>query len=179
MFLDDDDHLLHNKVLQEIVEAINKVDEDTMFIWQMRYPNGKVLPSKEHFKLKQIEMGGIGSPCFIFHSKYKKFAQWDEWKVSDFRIICKLHEIIPKKKWIGKVYIQINNYGDFGNRNDILTNVTNKMIYHKSWFWILIPKYHFQLKSIFIFQIKTYKKYWMRSKVKIKKICNMCFNLLY
>ena len=104
LFLDDDDHLLHNKVIQEIVSEIKKADEDTLFIWQMRYPNGKLLPTREHFKSEQIAMDYIGSPCFIFHSKYKGFAKWDQWKASDYRVIKKLHETIPNTKWIKKVY---------------------------------------------------------------------------
>lgn len=158
LFLDDDDHLLHNKVIEEIVSKINKADEDTLFIWQMRYPNGKVLPTKKHFQNKELERNNIGSPCFIFHSKYKEHAKWDQWKASDYRVIKRLYKMIPKKKWMNKVYVQINNYGDLGNRNDIMEDVvTHKLIYNKTWFWFLIPKYHVRIGDNFIFQLQTYQ----------------------
>jgi hypothetical protein len=169
LFLDDDDHLLHNKVIKEIVSEINKADEDTLFIWQMRYPNGKVLPTKKHFQTEHVEFNHIGSPCFIFHSKYKEHAQWDHWKASDYRVINKLCEVIPKKKWIEKVYIQINNYGDYGKRNDISDYVvTNKLIFNKTWFWFLIPKYHTKIREHYIFQIHTYQNLLKRYIRKIK-----------
>lgn len=170
LFLDDDDHLLHNKVIEEIVAEIKKADDDTLFIWQMRFPNGKLLPTSKHFKSKQIAFNYIGSPCFIFHSKYKNIAQWDEWKASDYRVIKALYEKIPKKKWIEKVYIQINNFGDFGNGNDIVQDVTNKIFFKKTWFWLLIPKYHTKLNDIYIFQTKTYRQYWKRGIKKLQRI---------
>ena len=172
LFLDDDDHLLHNKVIEELVSEINKADDDTLFIWQMRYPNGKLLPTSEHFKYKHVEFEHIGSPCFIFHSKYTDIAQWDEWKASDYRVIKGLYDKIPNKKWIEKVHVQINNYGDFGKRNDIVEDVTHKFIFNKTWFWFFIPKYHTRINSIYIFQIETYRQFWKRGLKKIKKIFN-------
>ena len=50
LFLDDDDNLFHNKVIEEVVKEIQKGDEDTIYIWQMRYPNGLVLPPNDSFK---------------------------------------------------------------------------------------------------------------------------------
>jgi hypothetical protein len=134
LFLDDDNNLLHNNVIQEIVSEIKEADEDTLFIWQIRYPNGKVLPKKAHFNSRKIEIDNIDTSCFIFHSKHKENIRWDEWKGSDFRFISKLIEEIPRKKWIEKVFIQINNLGDFGNRNDINHDTINKL-YLKKWFW--------------------------------------------
>ncbi|WP_366184806.1 hypothetical protein [Flavobacterium ovatum] len=169
LFLDDDTHLFHNKVIEEMVSEIKKIDEDTLFIWQMRYPNGKVLPTQKHFTSEKIEIECIDTTCFLFHSKYKGFAQWDQWKASDYRVISKLCEIIPKKKWIKKVYIQINNYGDFGQRNDIVNNATNKLIFHKTWFWFLIPKYHTKIREHYIFKIDSYRNLIKRYIRKIKK----------
>ncbi|MBU3822743.1 hypothetical protein KO566_11770 [Flavobacteriaceae bacterium XHP0103] len=171
LFLDDDDHLLHNKVMTEVVSEIEKANEDTLFIWQMRYPDGKVLPTKKHFEHELVEFMQIGSPCFMFHSKYKDMAQWDQWKASDFRVVKRLSEVVPHKKWLERVYIQINNYGDFGNRNDIVQDtVTTKLIYNKTWYWYLIPKYHTTLNGVYIFQLKTYKSYWRRGVKKLQRI---------
>jgi hypothetical protein len=170
-FLDDDDHLLHNKVVHELVSEISKSNEDTLFIWQMRYPDGRVLPTNSHINSQTIEFEKIDTTCFMFHSKYKDLVKWDEWKASDFRFVKQLNEIIPNKKWLQRVYIQINNYGDFGNRNDIAQDtVTTKLIFNKTWYWFLIPKYHTTINGIYIFQLKTYKRYWRRGVKKLKSM---------
>lgn len=174
IFLDDDDHLLHNKVIQELVSEIEKANEDTLFIWQMRYPDGRVLPTNSHIYTQTIEFEKIDTTCFMFHSKYKDEANWDAWKASDFRFVKQLNEIIPNKKWLQRVYIQINNYGDFGNRNDIAQDmVTTKLIFNKTWFWFLIPKYHTTVNGIYIFQLKTYRSYWRRGIKKLKRMFNI------
>lgn len=170
MFLDDDDCFLHNKALQEIVHEIKKADQDTMFFWQMRYPDGKILPPKKEFKAQKIEIYNIGAPCFLFHSKYKNAAKWDGWKVSDYRFINSLSQIIPKKKWINQVYIQINNHGDLGNKNDISNFGINRSIFHKTFFWYFIPKYHFQIFGLVLFRADFFRLFYnkIRSSLKYK-----------
>lgn len=170
LFLDDDDSLLHHKVLEEAVKLIKKMDNDTMIVWQIRYPNGKTLPLKKHFKQKKIELNHIGTSNILFHSKYKDLAKWDEWKGADFRFINVLFNQIPKKKWIEKVNIQINNYGDFGKQNDIDNIVTNNKIFYKSWFWWLLPKYHTSFLGFRIFNKIEYKKLKKRFLNKISNI---------
>ncbi|MBD0833090.1 glycosyltransferase family protein [Aestuariibaculum sediminum] len=169
LFLDDDDHLIHHKVLEEIVSKIEQGNEDTLFIWQMRYPNGKILPLKKHFQKKRIERNQISTPCFLFHSKYKNQVVWDEWKGSDFRVVSNLFKIIPNKKWIEKVYVQINNFGDYGNRNDISLKTSSKIIFKKNAFWSFIPKYHTKINGVFVFHKKTYIEWSKRLMNKIKR----------
>jgi len=117
MFLDDDDMLIKNNCIEEITKNI--LNEDTLFIWQMRYPNGVLLPDKQSFSNKNIRLGGIGSPCFLFHEKYRTFSKWDAYKCSDFRYLEKIYNIIPNKVWIEKPYIQLNNNGGFGKKEDL------------------------------------------------------------
>ena len=117
MFLDDDDMLYNDSVIQNVVNNI--VDEDTLLIWKMRYPTGRCLPDEKSFEQKQIRIGGIGSPCFLFNQKYIKYSQWDEYKCSDFRFLEKLYNVIPNKKWINEVFIQLNNEGGYAKREDI------------------------------------------------------------
>lgn len=161
LFLDDDDHLIHNKVIEEIIKQIKKATEDSIFIWKMRYPNGKTVPSNHFFEQKEIQINNIGSPCILFHSKYKAFATWDTFKGADYRFINALFEKIPTKIWLKRVFIQINNFGDYGKRNDINDNLG--LIYHKNLLWYLLPKKHYKL-----FNIEKYKKF-------IYKLKNMLF----
>jgi hypothetical protein len=115
MYLDDDDYLVNETTIEEIMSVVNNSDEDTIIYWQMQYSDGRALPVTMNKKPPRI--GGIGSPCFTFHSKYLKFAEWDSWKCSDFRVVHRLHQNIEKYIWIPKVYVKIPSIG-LGNRKD-------------------------------------------------------------
>ena len=170
VFLDDDDCLIHDKVVEEIVETIKQVDEDTLIIWQMRYPNGKLVPSNQAILKNEIQINNIGSPCFAFHYKYKSLAQWDEFKRSDFRFVKQLSQIIPKKLFLNQVYIQINNFGDFGRRNDLDLKSKLPFTFYKNWFWYLIPKYHYTILGIKLFHRWTYRNFVKKMIAKISRI---------
>jgi hypothetical protein len=117
MYLDDDDMLYDKTVVDKMVKNI--IDEDTILIWKMRYPDGRCLPDSHSFKSEKIRLGGIGSPCFLFHSKYKYESVWDAYKCGDYRFLEKLYKKIPNKKWINEIFIQLNNNGGFGKKKDI------------------------------------------------------------
>ena len=117
MFLDDDDMLLHENVIEVIVDNI--VDEDTILIWKMQYPDGRLLPDSNSYNTKKIRLGGIGSPCFLFHSKWKDFYRWDAYKCGDYRFLEKLYKKIPNNKWINSPFIILNNSGGLGKKEDV------------------------------------------------------------
>lgn len=174
LFIDDDDNLYHNKFIEEIVNLITKDtkgkttdDEDVLFIWQMRYPNGKILPSNSMISKEEIVISNIGAPCFLFHSKYKNNAKWDSYKGSDFRFLSQLADSIPKKKFLKKIGIQINNFGDFGNRNDLSYRKNKKLpvSFYKNIFWYFLPKYHSEIFGIKIFNASTYLKIFKKFKI--------------
>ena len=68
----------------------------------MRYPDGKVLPDRNKFKTKDIELGAIGSPCFAYHSKWKSKATWDAYKCGDFRLVKKLERFVEESFCVWK-----------------------------------------------------------------------------
>lgn len=117
LYLDDDDRFTGNDVVENIVNEINKVDEDTLIYWRMVYSNGRYLPL-DMSKGKNPLLGGIGGSCFTFNVKYKDLAIWDGWKCSDYRVISKLHNNIPKKHWVPKNFIFVPSAG-LGNKIDI------------------------------------------------------------
>lgn len=119
MFLDDDDMLRNKNVLKILSREISKFDEDTLFLWQTRFPNGVNLPSQLNFENKRIVKQQIDTACLLFHSKYKDKAIWDEWWAADFRFIDALAKEIPNHRWISKVLTQKNNFGGQGKRKDI------------------------------------------------------------
>lgn len=119
MFLDDDDMLAHKDVLEIMVSKIKEAGKRTLFIWQMQYPDGKLLPPNDLMEKEEIKIYNIGSPCFLFHHQYAHKLTWDPWKCADYRIIKRLQKIIPKNHWIVHPLVRLNNFGDFGNRNDL------------------------------------------------------------
>lgn len=120
MFLDDDDMLSRENVLEEITNYILKNNTDTLFFWKTRFPNGFLLPSNSNFRNKKVILQQIDTACFLFHSKYKSVSHWDCWWAADYRFIKELSDTIPDQKWIPKTFTQKNNFGDQGKRNDII-----------------------------------------------------------
>ena len=49
-------------------------------------------------------MTGIG---FLFHSKHRWLAQWDDIKEADFRVIMKIFRAL-RPVWIDEVYTKVN-----------------------------------------------------------------------
>lgn len=120
IFLDDDDMLLNEKVIELAVEKIKSQDEHTLLVWQTIYPDGKVIPEDSFFNHQKVIYKHIDTACFTFHSKYKNVVKWDAWQGADFRFVRNLAEIIPKQKWIKRPLTKKNNFGDFGRRNDLV-----------------------------------------------------------
>lgn len=118
IFLDDDDAFTDEHVIEYLVSEIKRNNSRTLLIWQMKYPDGKVLPEDELISKKKIELYRIGAPCIMFHSRYARKAKWDAWKCADFRFIKKMSEIIPEKVWIKKPLVGLGNFGGFGRQED-------------------------------------------------------------
>ncbi len=115
MFLDDDDFFTDERSVEKIVNKIK--NDDTLIIWQMNFPKRGPVPDNEHIE-NYPKLGHIGSPCFLFHSKYKDIALWDAWKCADYRYVSKLYETIPNKVYIKETLVEIGQIG-FGNQTDI------------------------------------------------------------
>lgn len=169
MFLDDDDRLYHDCIISELVKEIEKHSEDTLFISRMRYPNGKVLPSSASIKTSQIKQNDIGSPCVLFHAKYKASVKWDDYKRSDFRFIKQLEEGVPQKIFLDNIIAQINNFGDFGRQNDIDSKLPTSFFKTKL-LWHIIPKYHQKVGDVYIFHKNTYQGFFKKVNLKLKHI---------
>tara|TARA_Y100001972_G_C7642695_1_gene322897 strand:+ start:696 stop:1469 length:774 start_codon:yes stop_codon:yes gene_type:complete len=109
VYLDDDDVFDSPTVLEEIVQEL--VDKDTLYLVKCRRSDG-IRPSKEFWDAMDkanypIMLNEVGSASMIYHSKYKDYTNWDEWRAGDFRTIKTLEEKIPNKKFIDKVLIDI------------------------------------------------------------------------
>ena len=65
----DDDFFKDKSSLKKIVDRIQ--NDDTLIIWQMNLPGRGPVPDDEHIE-NFPKLGHIGSPCFLFHSKYPR-----------------------------------------------------------------------------------------------------------
>jgi len=115
MMLDDDDRLANGKVIENVMEKLP--DEDSMVVFQMRFPNNKPIPANGTLD-QRPRLGNIGSPCIIFHSKHLEGVEWDGWKCGDFRFIEKIFNKMKTVVTIQQMLVTIGQIGD-GNRKDI------------------------------------------------------------
>jgi hypothetical protein len=116
MYIDDDDRLHNDRSLQDIYNIIKNNNEDTLIYFQMQYSNGHKLPPDNWNGIPQLNQ--IGGSCLIFHTKWLESVVWDEYSGGDFRMMNKLHNIIPNKIYINKPIVFVNGVGS-GKRIDI------------------------------------------------------------
>lgn len=115
MYLDDDDYLANETVLEEIVSSINP---NTDFIlWQMKFVNGNLIPSNDTINDKP-KLGNIGSPCVMFKYNLLNNTIWDGYKCADFRFIYDIYNKSTVKKIIKKPMVIVGQIGD-GNKGDV------------------------------------------------------------
>ena len=109
VYLDDDDVFDSPTVLEEIIQEL--VDKDILYLVKCKRSDG-IHPSEEFWDAMNkanypIMLNEVGSASIIYHTKYKDYTNWDEWRAGDFRTIKTLEEKIPSKKFINKVLINI------------------------------------------------------------------------
>ncbi len=97
MFLDDDDMLTHNLVLNIINDNL-KTDND-LLIWRFMRPDKLIFPKNT----TNIILGNIDTTSFCFHNKFKNLHRWGDKQCGDYHFISGL---IKKKKF----NINIINY---------------------------------------------------------------------
>lgn len=102
-FLDDDNIFKDDSSVNTIMNSTDS--EDDLLIWKGEIHN-KIIPSFSFGK--GVALADIDTFCFMFHSKHKWAAQWDEVKESDFRVALKLFRLL-KVKWIDKIIAKVNN----------------------------------------------------------------------
>jgi hypothetical protein len=118
LFLDDDDHFKSDKSVETLMKL--DFDEDSLVIFKTEFPN-KILPSYSFGKC--VQRADITSNSFIFHSKHKWAAQWDEVKEADYRCAQKLSLVNNKIVWVDFIFTVMGNKdhngcGGLGKRRD-------------------------------------------------------------
>jgi hypothetical protein len=110
--LDDDDYLADETVLEKLSSHL--VDDNVIYLFRMKWTNGRIIPSAENFDRQQIMRADIGMPCFIFHAKHKHKLQFQSDQLADYHFIVKMAGIIKRQKWIDLILTQIGNTGGHG-----------------------------------------------------------------
>ena len=110
MYLDDDDVLSSNSIIEKFSSYLAQVNEDILVLNRVKGRFG-IKPSDKIWFENQVGLplvlGATGASNFIFHSKYADYTAWDEWRGADYRTAKCLEEIIPNKVFIDKVLINV------------------------------------------------------------------------
>ena len=116
VFIDDDDMYADPLSLETIVK--NLPEDDFMLVWQMRFPDGRLVPNHEHIGTTPFVRKQIAMPCFAFHSKWKKHVRFDGQRAGDFRITNALLKFL-QVKWLEAPLVQLDNFGNVGKPIDL------------------------------------------------------------
>jgi len=114
MYLDDDDHFKKNTALEIIIKRITS--EDDLLIWRVDH-KVKLIPEDVYWG-KDPQYHHISMPGFMFHSKYKSHAIFDDLSWADYKVVSNLYKIIPNKIWIDEVLTGVQQGRGRGKRND-------------------------------------------------------------
>jgi glycosyltransferase involved in cell wall biosynthesis len=118
MYLDDDDYLERDTAIEELVEEINKHNEDTLHLVNIMSNYGRDVRDPHIVRQMKGGMpfiyGCIGGSSIIFHTKYIEYTAWDEWSGSDWRTAKCLEAVIPKKNWIDNYFIKLGGINPDG-----------------------------------------------------------------
>jgi hypothetical protein len=113
MFLDDDDILSHDLVLNIIND--NLKSEHDLLIWRFMRPDKLIYPKN----INNIILGNIDTTSFCFHNKFKYLNRWNDKQCGDYHFITGL---IKKKKFNINIFSYIltktsynNKIANFGN----------------------------------------------------------------
>lgn len=104
LFLDDDDVLSGPQSLRRAAQET--VDEDTLYIFRMRrMSNGKVKPKPG---TTGLVCGQVGTPCIVFHTKWRGAAKWGGKTFSDYGFAVDLSKKIPRIKFCAHVIAHVS-----------------------------------------------------------------------
>jgi glycosyltransferase involved in cell wall biosynthesis len=117
IYLDDDNKFTYSNALSRIISKI--ANENQMLFWRVKFP-GYLIPNNSHFGSHpvccQIDTGG-----FSFHTKYIKYAQWDNYNLGDYRTAMSLYLRIPEKTYINEIFTELQSTPGLGKREDLPT----------------------------------------------------------
>lgn len=106
-YLDDDDFLASNEVLDGISTKLS--DPDYAVVCQF-LRKGVKKPSDELIAQAEVKRGFIGGSCLFLHHSKKNVADWGGIKGSDWRWIMAVREKLPMR-FVKQVVVATDNNG--------------------------------------------------------------------
>lgn len=94
-FLDDDDYLANDTVLEELAKHMN--EDYHAIVCQMSRDNGKVKPNDDLIKAGEVVSGRIGLPCLILRSRLNTISDIPATENGDFIWIKEATNKVPTK----------------------------------------------------------------------------------
>jgi len=125
LFMDDDDQYAHQVIFKIIADSLP--DEDSMLVWKMRFPDGRLVPDAQHFGKTPFIRKQIGMPCFAFHSKHKDKVRFDGQRAGDIRFVQQLQEFLTVE-WLSITGVHLDNFGNVGRPVDLVHKQINNSI---------------------------------------------------
>lgn len=116
LFMDDDDLYAHTSVFK--IVANHLPPENRMLVWQMRFPDGRIVPGLPYMHKTPFTRREIGMPCFAFHSKWRSHVRFDGHRAGDYRFANALLNFL-KLEWLEQPLVLLDNFGNAGNRMDL------------------------------------------------------------
>lgn len=105
--LDDDDAWTSKNTLSTIADQINSHSKDTVHIWKFNTVRDGIKPHSNWWNYMKADhpiiRGNITSGCYIHHTDYCEYTQWNEWSNADYRTLKALEQIGLKKNFIDEV----------------------------------------------------------------------------
>ena len=117
IFIDDDDFLFDENSLQVIAGSLP--DENSLLVYRMQYPDGRILPGPEYFGKLPFVRKNISMQCFCFHSKFCNKVFFDAKRAGDLRFLNDLLLHIDNIKWLDKIVVGLSNFGLNGLKQDL------------------------------------------------------------
>jgi len=111
LYLDDDDLFESEYSLEKLNNEILKTNEDTLQVFRFRNRDRKTLTPEDKY-LKFMRTGHpivhmeVIAGCFSFHSKYKDYTVWDEWRRGDVRTVKTLERVIPNINYSDNIILR-------------------------------------------------------------------------
>ena len=109
--MDDGDIFEKSNSLSRLIEEMEKHDEDTLHVFKLMNRGRSYTTPREgiwntHYKTGHpLVLGECSGSCIIFHSKWKKYTKWDEFRKADYRTARSLETVIPKRNLFDEVII--------------------------------------------------------------------------
>lgn len=118
MYLDDDDMLTDNNIVENVVKEYKKGND--LIIWKVKVGK-RVVPENENWKkIIPKHISGIGCAFDV-----SLISNWEPYRLGDYRVIKEMSSKAKSIKWINEIYSKTQNGLNFGIKLDKFEEMEN------------------------------------------------------